>query len=49
MFFSVHNKRIATELAEKMGREHPSDQSFCNAHTALVWLYLTLMLLFYLL
>ena len=31
---------IITKFAEKMGREYPACQPFCNADTALVWLYL---------
>ena len=48
MFFNAHNKGIATKLVEKIGREHPAGQPVCNAHTALVWLYLNFILLFYL-
>ena len=36
MFFTAHNKGIATKLAEKMGKEHTARQLFCNAYTALV-------------
>ena len=48
MFFDACNKGITTKLADKMSREHPVGQPFCNAHTDLVWLYLNLILLFYL-
>ena len=41
MFFNAHNKGIAIKLAEKIGREHPFGQPFCNAHAALVSLYLS--------
>lgn len=30
----AHNKGLATKSTEKMGREHPADQLFCNPHTA---------------
>ena len=36
MFFTVHNKGLATKLAEKMSRERPADQLFYNADTPLV-------------
>ena len=44
MSFSVHNERIATKLAKKMGKEQLAGQLFCNAHTALVWLFLIFLL-----
>ena len=44
ILYTVNNKGIA----EKMRREHPAAQLFCNAHTPLVWLCLTFILLFYL-
>ena len=49
MFFNAHNNGIATKLVEKIGREHLAGPPFCNAHAALVWLYLTFILFFYLL
>ena len=45
--FTAHNKGIVTKLAEKIGRENTAGQLFCNTHTALVLLCLTI-LLFYL-
>ena len=45
IFFNAHNKGIASKSVDKIGREHLTGQSFCNAHTALVWLYLTFILL----
>ena len=44
MFYKARNEGIATKLAEKMGREYPVGQLFCNARTAVVCLCLTFVL-----
>ena len=36
MIFTAYNKELETKLAEKMGREHPAGQLFCNTNAALV-------------
>ena len=36
MIFTAYNKELETKLAEKMGREYPAGQLFCNTNAALV-------------
>ena len=36
MIFTAYNKELETKLAEKMGREDPAGQLFCNTNAALV-------------
>ena len=45
MYFTAHNKWLATKLAEKIGRERPAGQLLCSAQACL---FLTFILSCYL-